>query len=453
VGIIVVVRLLLIDPSEQALREAIAEADRLDPGWRRQDLAARRPAIPDEQNAALRVLAARRLMPPGRWPPMPPRPAKGPTPPDPVVEALTKLPPPLLLDGTAARELDAQLASVEPALAEARLLRTLSRGRYPVAWGQSISGIRLDGLLLSDVLSLLIREAWARAQEGRPGDALAMSRAVLVVGRSLGDDPHFETFDCRLNAGWLASSSIERVLDQGTPPGDELLLTQQLLEDEAAQPVLLTALRGARADLLEDIEVYRAGGPSEWRSQRTSGLRGLLDVTAPLRIRFLQAEVLRRGTEAVEIAKLPADEQFERFEQMKQAGPQDVQSDPIGYYVWRVTADAEDSCRLLALLRCTMAGLALERFRQQRGHWPDRLDELLAGQLETLPLDPFDLRPLRYERWADGVQVSFSFLTPDNQATFGRRNSGRGGGTLGTDCGFRLWDPDKRRQPVNPRGP
>ncbi len=49
--------LLRPDPSEQELQDAIAEADRLDPGWRFEDLEARRKVIPDEANAALPVLA------------------------------------------------------------------------------------------------------------------------------------------------------------------------------------------------------------------------------------------------------------------------------------------------------------------------------------------------------------------------------------------------------------
>ena len=78
VGAIAGVLFTLIDPSEQELREAIAEADRIDPGWRFEDLEARRKVIPDEENAALRVLAARQLMP-AVWPTGVPTPERGPS--------------------------------------------------------------------------------------------------------------------------------------------------------------------------------------------------------------------------------------------------------------------------------------------------------------------------------------------------------------------------------------
>ena len=50
-----------------AVQEAIAEADRLDPGWRLAELVAKRAAVPDEQNGALQVMAAAQLIP-LEWP-------------------------------------------------------------------------------------------------------------------------------------------------------------------------------------------------------------------------------------------------------------------------------------------------------------------------------------------------------------------------------------------------
>src|SRR5437899_6990848 len=49
------------------LAAAIAEADRLDPGWRLDDLEAAGAAIPDAENSALQVTAAERLLA-GSWP-------------------------------------------------------------------------------------------------------------------------------------------------------------------------------------------------------------------------------------------------------------------------------------------------------------------------------------------------------------------------------------------------
>src|SRR5262245_18783183 len=49
------------------LKAAIAEIERQDPDWLLESLEANRAVIPEERNAAIRVLTAQRLFPP-QWP-------------------------------------------------------------------------------------------------------------------------------------------------------------------------------------------------------------------------------------------------------------------------------------------------------------------------------------------------------------------------------------------------
>src|SRR5207245_2170060 len=53
--------------SDKELQDAIAEADRLDPGWRLEELEAKRAVIPDAENSAERIVALRMLVPKS-WP-------------------------------------------------------------------------------------------------------------------------------------------------------------------------------------------------------------------------------------------------------------------------------------------------------------------------------------------------------------------------------------------------
>src|SRR5437879_11017404 len=53
--------------SNHQLQKAIAEADRLDPGWRQAALEAKRAVIPDAQNSGTHIINAKRLLPP-QWP-------------------------------------------------------------------------------------------------------------------------------------------------------------------------------------------------------------------------------------------------------------------------------------------------------------------------------------------------------------------------------------------------
>src|ERR1700756_2904212 len=56
---------------DRDFRAAIAEADRIDPGWRLMELETSRAEVPDSENAALQVLAAKRLIPAGWFAPPP----------------------------------------------------------------------------------------------------------------------------------------------------------------------------------------------------------------------------------------------------------------------------------------------------------------------------------------------------------------------------------------------
>jgi hypothetical protein len=61
-----------------------------------------------------------------------------------------------------------------------------------------------------------------------------------------------------------------------------------------------------------------------------------------------------------------------------------------------------------------------------------------------VPTDPFDGRPLRYRRLADGVVV---YSVGDDRADDGGTLADDFPPPAGTDLGVRLWDVPHRRQP------
>jgi hypothetical protein len=106
-----------------------------------------------------------------------------------------------------------------------------------------------------------------------------------------------------------------------------------------------------------------------------------------------------------------------------------------------------------ALMRGAIVMTALERYRRAHQRWPDNLEALVPAFLPRIPKDPYDGQPLRYRRVADDV-VIYS-VGPDGQDDGGTqltktRISSPGPLPRGTDVGFRLWDPERRRQPPKP---
>jgi hypothetical protein len=58
-----------------------------------------------------------------------------------------------------------------------------------------------------------------------------------------------------------------------------------------------------------------------------------------------------------------------------------------------------------ALVRATMASIAIERYRLATGRIPDSLDQLVPQFLEVVPVYPRNGKPIEYERTAEGYVV------------------------------------------------
>ena len=70
------------------------------------------------------------------------------------------------------------------------------------------------------------------------------------------------------------------------------------------------------------------------------------------------------------------------------------------------------------------------------------LTELSPDFLPAVPLDPFDGKPLRYQQLLDGVVIHSVGTNPAKISHPGLPD--------GIDIGFRLWNPEARRQPAPP---
>jgi hypothetical protein len=151
----------------------------------------------------------------------------------------------------------------------------------------------------------------------------------------------------------------------------------------------------------------------------------------------------------VAIARRPLEQWQRQLDEWAAAVRAAFPDDPhlSGLAQLRLLADALQLDQ--AALRCTIALVAVERYRLATGRLPATLDELVPRFLAAVPLDPYDGQPLRLRATDEGLTI-YS-VGPDGQDN---------GGTLdpkepkraGTDVGCRLWRPDRRHQPPLPGG-
>lgn len=405
------------------LDQAIAETDRLDPGWRFQDLEAERRIPPADENSALQVLAVDALLP-RPWPTPPANPN------DEDSYVLQALPPERRLEDRHARLVRADLQRAGPALGQARKLADMPTGRYAVTWSADVISTTCPwSNALFSVKDLLLLDAFLRNHDEQPDEALLSIRALLNLGRSVGDEPFwYGRNSCRFHVSW----AMERTLGQGRPSEEALAAMQEAIVREEAVPLLANYFRGERATTHVFMTRVENGQNrlSEWSCVPTRGFDATKETyLGRLNALRVHARFLHGINTLVQIAQLPVEQQWPRYQEFRQ---QHGRVDDVGS--GQPFGPRETGFILgHAWLRCTVAALASERYRCKTGHWPRALADLVPDYLPVVPLDPFDNEPLRYRRTETGAVISS--IGPESPVDQGRRVE------------FTLWNVDQRRQP------
>jgi hypothetical protein len=417
------------------LEETLAELDRSDPGWRLEDIEAAREAIPEEKNSARVVVVAGSQLPKD-WPPKE------------IAEILERYKPEEQLTREDFHRLSEELNAIKPALDEARKLADFRKGRHHIEYARDILGTLLkDQSRVPPITQLLLADAMRNEQTRRLKEAMIACRAALNAGRSLGDEPLAVTQMIRNRSVVWSCRCIERVLAQGNPPTDDLAALQKLLDDEDAFLDLLLIMRGERAAwhaMFDGLESGEAsfGDRKDWEAYLSGPIfRERLREEHPLMLALMNRWLAT--------AQLPPNEQADAEKRLSREAAHLPAKGSLTHALTPAFPKIGDSSRLKhALLRCTLAGLAVERYRHKHGKWPDSLDTLGPQFLADVPRDPFDGQPLRYRRLEDGVAIySVGVDALDNGGNLDRAHPD----WPGVDIGFRLWDVAKRRQPPQPK--
>jgi hypothetical protein len=452
----------LSNAGNSELREAIAETDRLDPRWRLEDVEADRAYIPPERNSAEVVMAVKARMPP-KWPAW-----ASPSPTDPPAEAkraaleesFRTLEPQRQLNAEQIDALRAELKRAEVVLAEVRKVSEMPDGRYPISYSPDFIGTLLPYAQTARELAFMLSlDALLRSQEGKTDEALVSCRAILNLGRSFGDEPLLISQLVRIACRAVAVGQIQGTLGRGEPTDAALRQVQQLLEKEEPEPLLLFGTRGERAGidrLMTAIQTGQISGGEMTKAMGMSSSSGdnasLMESLAGLFPGFIpsqRAALLRHMTRAVEIAKLPPDQQAREIEQLDAGTKQ--QAVMVRLLSPALSKVAAACVRTRLELRCTIAAVAAERYRRDKGRWPDKLEALHeGGYLTQVPADLYDGKPLRFRRLDDGLLI-YS-VGPDGEDNGGFIDRDKLYAP-GTDMGFRLWDVPRRRQPPAPPKP
>jgi hypothetical protein len=425
---------------DRELREAIAEADRLDPDWRFEDMQARREEVPDDENGATLVLAARAKMP-ANW--------LAPTTPGlPTVDMrLVDLPPPQRPGEADLKDLRDELKKDETsdAIDIARRLADRPRGRYDIVWTKDLVGTLVPHVQqVREVTQLLALDARLRALDGDTEGALRSCRAALNAGRSLGDEPLPISQLIRAACDRQALRALEQTLALGEVSAKSLEDLQRQLAKEAEEPLALTAVRADRVSMYQCLDAMRTGHFDRAAYGLKPSYLGSTgdDLLDRGKARAAQAAYLRYHNQVVEAVKqlpeAPQQDALKDIHEPNVALPKLLEALTRGGE-WPRMVNAFHQAR--AELRSAAAALAAERYRLARGRWPKSLDDLVPDYLPAVPSDPFDGQPLRLGHRPDGLVV-YS-IGPDKTDDGGKIDRSYPGAP-GSDIGFQMWNVEQR---------
>jgi hypothetical protein len=418
---------------------AVAELDRIDPGWRFGQIDAARAIVPPAENGARVAGEVLRL-----WP---------------AVKSLDKIakvnswPPNQMLSPEAWDLVESELTPLATALGVARGLAGLPAGRIPFAHGGNPTKIVLDGTQAYDHVARLMRLDVERlGKTGAMAEALVNCRAALNAGRAIGDEPIYQCQLIRSRCREHAAAALERTLGLGEVESKDLEALQEEFQDEDSHPCLWVALRGMRATGHEFLLAVEQGAipldTLNLRARRPT----YHDLFAPSlvrqEVRAWHPFFLSLLTSRVQAAAKPLHEQEAADMAYDAELKAQTGCSPI---VRGILVDpAETRVHFLAghaRLRCLVALIACERYRRANGRWPESLQQLRPAFLAEPPLDPFDGAPLRFRRLAEGVVVySVGPDRHDDGGTIDREAPTR----TGAEIGCQLWDVSARRMPPAP---
>jgi hypothetical protein len=277
--------------------------------------------------------------------------------------------------------------------------------RYPVYLDIGVETPLSHLRPLRESAQLLALDAVLQAKGGDLSAVTNNFSAIFRLCHSLDREPFLISQLARLGVGSLAVASLGHILNAGQLTDAQLVYLFHEFQDLEKSPGLEHALV---TELCTGLDAFRlAGFTGALPATNTSGAYAFIRLTGLFERDysfFLQtmAEYLR-----LESTPFPAkiDSELALDRQTRQECSN--HHHPIsGIMLPSLGSVAARECGADARLKIIQAVLAIERFRlAHQNRLPDKLDDLVPAFLSTVPTDPFDLKPIRYKKFAKGYMV------------------------------------------------
>ena len=425
--------------SDPELEKIIAELDQKEPGWRIEELEAKRKILKPEENSALVISESYKLLANqeqkktlwelGKLPDI----------------AAIKSSPQQLLTPPSINLIKTTLGAFQPSLVEARKVTKLPQGRFKITYSLDYFSTTLNFLSETAAIEhLLALDVLIQAQDGKSQQAMESTLASFNIARSIREIPFVISYYHQIKIYIKSIRNLEQTIALGEPSKDSLSQFQSLLENEASFPMFLAIAKANRADNYATLSYLKKDKDIIKTLQKYFDLK--TDEATATKLVLEEPNILswllKYTTSLVAIANLPHQDQQKAVTEL--ALKLNEKPNLRKIFPPFIVNIGIESNRYLAMLNCAITGLAIERYRITNGKWPRKLDELVPEYLAKLPTDPFNGEPLLVGTILGGLVIySVGPDLQDNNGLIDDSNSNK----EGTDIGFRLWEVPMRRQP------
>lgn len=437
------------------LAQVIAEIDAVDPHWRWEDMQARRPIIPDDQNmgnAINDIVIGLRLHDlPSKMKDLPAFPVR-----DAYIELETKhniQNYDIFLDNHPNAALPRkwkepvanfmQMSPVPEQLNKMRLLTNYRTGRFEHL-KKKTDMLLVDVSGSHTVKQLLSYDAMLSLEAGDTATACRDCAAILAGARVYDHEDFPICLSIRGSVVFAAMRSLERILAQSNSvPVETLIQLQNAFEmEESGMPSLVSSLRFSRAHFdqqlseaqqgiitLTEFMETKKGGYYAGRKEKLTGWNFLDDALRAIKPDLFLASwarpqswtmerkrMLECHNELVQWATLEDHRLLPEIQRLKKEGVRfspffgalhqernsDYQEDG-GYKFLEGSVRGYLNHRVAC--RASAAAIACERYRLEHGHWPGTWEQLIPKYLAKVPIDPFSGKPLLLKTLPDHLVI------------------------------------------------
>lgn len=338
------------------------------------------------------------------------------------------------------------LESYGEVLKELEEIRDRPSGRYTIEYVREnpIATLVPQASTVRTASKLLHLDTLNRLASGNRQGAVDHFVLQCRLAGSLGDEPMVISRLVQIAVQAVAIQTAESLLRTGELTPEQLGLLSQEIGSFRDSTTMRWALLGERAFFVESCEAVSSGRISLLALSNAAGsqFNGYPGLPA-----FLVRSNQLRGSQ-MHTALIDALDQPTAVLAAARKIDGEVPNLPPTQIITKImlpslTRSIVLHMRLIAQADSTLAALAAERFRMAEGRLPSTLDELVPAYLPSVPVDPFDGKPLRLAKTDEGIVIySVNEDELDDGGDVSWRRTGRD--RRPKDVGFRLNAPAYR---------